>query len=394
MSRNRDRYNKTKDERVEGGTAKENRHETSYEVRKREQAKKEALRAEKKEARKDDLKKFANSVSSVTNKVNTTKNTGTQDTEKDHHVSHQKNLSHGGTEPKKKISKLQGVVGKRIKATPLTPRIIGMVACVLLVIGIAIAFGAFGGSKVQADTVNPNSIMPSVTNVYSSGLSAMGKEAQEGDAQQAKEPMIPLKPKEYDPIVYSYPAAGKMVAITFDDGPNKDTTEKYLKILADNGVKASFFMLGKSVQAYPDLAKKVESEGHDVLSHFYQHAILPKLDEASLQNDFEQVNTIFKSVLGHTPKFMRPPYGNYNDTTLATSRKYGQIPIYWSIDTNDWRGRSTENMVETITSHLSDGAIILMHEGKSNTLEALPAIIKAIKDAGYTIVPLSEMLSY
>ena len=79
---------------------------------------------------------------------------------------------------------------------------------------------------------------------------------------------------------------------------------------------------------------------------------------------------------------------------LSVAKKYGQQPIYWSIDTNDWRKYSTETMVNTILNNLSDGAVILMHEGKSNTLDALPAIAEAVRAAGYEFVPLSELLSY
>ena len=91
---------------------------------------------------------------------------------------------------------------------------------------------------------------------------------------------------------------------------------------------------------------------------------------------------------------MRPPYGSYTDEVLSVAKKYGQQPIYWSIDTNDWRKYSTETMVNTILNNLSDGAVILMHEGKSNTLDALPAIAEAVRAAGYEFVPLSELLSY
>ena len=296
-------------------------------------------------------------------------------------------LAKKGADLKKGAGKLKNGIDKKI------PAAIAGVAVVFIFAGILLAVIPGIGGKASEPNVSPQDIFPTQTYTYNDGLITMGLEDQSAIAQNS-EYKIPLKPKEYDPIVYSYPAAGKRVALTFDDGPSKEMTDDYIQVLADNNVKATFFLLAKNVQAFPDEARMLQEAGHDIANHSLNHAQLSGLSGDSLKNDFAESNKIFKEVLGKTPKFMRPPYGSYNDEVLATAREYGQIPIYWSIDTNDWRKYSTETMVETIKSEMSDGAIILMHEGKSNTLEALPTIIQTIRDMGYEIVPLSELLSY
>ncbi|MEG2149181.1 MAG: polysaccharide deacetylase family protein [Clostridiales bacterium] len=276
--------------------------------------------------------------------------------------------------------------------------IVGILSCILIVSGIVLAIAPFGNnSRAVADEVKPQEILPTTTYTYDESLVTLDFKTQDEIDKEKKEAstyLIPPKAKVYDPIVFSYPPAGKRAAITFDDGPDPKMVDDYLSVLEQNKVKASFFMLANSVQAYPDQARKVRDAGHDVVSHSQRHAILSKLPTDALKADFANTNKVFKDVLGYTPKYMRPPYGSHNDEVLATAREYGQIPIYWSIDTNDWRKYSTETMVNTIKSEISDGAIILMHEGKPNTLAALPEIIKTVRDCGYEIVPLSELLSY
>ena len=274
------------------------------------------------------------------------------------------------------------------------PVLIAVVSGVLLISGVVLAVLPGDKSKASQPVVQVQDIFPVNTFTYEQGLVTMGL-ASEGDvAAGANNYMVPPKPKEYDPIVYSYPAAGKRVALTFDDGPSHEMSDDYIKVLDDNNVKATFFLLAKNVAAFPEQAKQLQEAGHDIASHSLNHSVLSSLSTTALQEDFAKSNEIFKETVGEKPDFMRPPYGSYDDEVLATAREYGQLPIYWSIDTNDWRKYSTETMVNTIVNNLSDGAIILMHEGKSNTLEALPAIIQAIRDNGYEIVPLSQLLSY
>lgn len=284
---------------------------------------------------------------------------------------------------------VQKTAGSRL--VEKVPVVLAILCCLLIIGGVALAIIPGFKSSATEITATVESAFPIQTFTYEDGLVTMGLK---DEAEIAMPYMVPPKPKEYDPIIYSYPPAGKRVALTFDDGPSKEMTDDYIKVLADNNVKATFFLLAKNVQAFPEQAKSLADAGHDVDSHSLNHSQLSSLSTTALQEDFRKTNEIFKEVVGKTPSYMRPPYGSYNDEVLSTARNFGQIPIYWSIDTNDWRKWSTETMVNTIKSEISDGAIILMHEGKSNTLEALPTIIQTLRDMGYEIVPLSQLLSY
>lgn len=217
-----------------------------------------------------------------------------------------------------------------------------------------------------------------------------------GIAEAEKEvikPLIPPPRVNLPPIVMSNPAATGKVCLTFDDGPYTTYTDQYLDLLAEYNVPAMFFCPANRVQEYPELSRKIVEAGHELASHSKKHDDLRSLPMETLQADFQYVNDTFKEITGKAPKYLRPPYGGFNDTVLSVSKSYGQQPVFWSIDTNDWRGRSTEQMVSTITSYLSDGAIILFHEGKQNTLAALPQVIQAVRDAGYEFVSMDELLS-
>ena len=289
------------------------------------------------------------------------------------------------------------VLGMLFSKRNRLPVCFGILSLILVIVGVIIIGSSSDTTTAAAPQPKPEQAIDFQTFTYEDGLVTMGlKTAAEVSQETANRSkiLIPPKAKTYDPIIYSYPAAGKRVSLTFDDGPSPKMTEDYLNVLDELNIKASFFMLANSVMAYPDLTKEVEDRGHDVVSHSKEHANLANLSSDQLEADFSYSNDAFKEVLGHTPKMMRPPYGSYTDEVLSVAKKYGQQPIYWSIDTNDWRKYSTETMVNTILNNLSDGAVILMHEGKSNTLDALPAIAEAVRAAGYEFVPLSELLSY
>lgn len=206
-------------------------------------------------------------------------------------------------------------------------------------------------------------------------------------------PMIPPPRIELPAIVMNNPAAVGKVCITFDDGPYVNYTDQYLALLAEYDVPAVFFCPANRVAEYPELTRKFEAAGHELASHSKQHDNLANLSEEALQADFQETVATFKEIAGHAPQYLRPPYGSYNEHVLEVAKSYGQQPVFWSIDTNDWRGYSVDTMVNNILNNLSPGAIILFHEGKQNTLAALPRVFQAVRDAGYEFVSMGELLA-
>ena len=210
------------------------------------------------------------------------------------------------------------------------------------------------------------------------------------------------------------PADGrKLIALTFDDGPDLDYTPQYLDILAKYGAKATFFNLGSQVDInseYAALSKRCADEGHQVASHTYSHSNLLELDDASRN---EEISKSFTSVVGASGQQMnviRPPYGNfYASSFLAYLRAGGNIAYsaYWGVDSEDWRVASqgygvedggaqiVANCTQNLTADSYNGAIVLMHDAggdRTRDVAALPTLIETYQAQGYELVTLNELL--
>ena len=188
------------------------------------------------------------------------------------------------------------------------------------------------------------------------------------------------------------------VALTFDDGPDAKYTEQILDILKTYNIKATFFLLGKNMQEYPDVAKRIMKEGHSIGNHSYDHVDMRKLSkEAAFDSQIERTQVIFEEQLCFRPVIFRPPYGAVKDEQIAYFAQQGLKIINWSIDTFDWDAKqnSPEQINEKIARYFHEGAIILMHSGggdRSKTVEALPGLIEFLRDKGYKFRTIPEML--
>ncbi|MCR8634723.1 polysaccharide deacetylase family protein [Paenibacillus radicis (ex Xue et al. 2023)] len=186
----------------------------------------------------------------------------------------------------------------------------------------------------------------------------------------------------------------KKVALTFDDGPDDQTTPAIMDILNKYKVQASFFFIGKQVNQYPDVVKKVYENGHLVLNHSFKHDDYTKLDANQIHTDVKETEDAIRSVIGKTPSIMRTPYGATNDNVLAAVKKEGLTVVLWSIDTLDWSQKESDNIVNNVISNVRNGDIILMHSSKVQTvnIKALPIIIEQLQKKGFSIVNLETLL--
>ncbi len=192
------------------------------------------------------------------------------------------------------------------------------------------------------------------------------------------------------PIFSGNSQAGKKVALTFDDGPVPNYTAEYLRVLDEYQVPATFFMIGVQVDKYPHLAQKVVDMGQTIGSHSYRHGRLNLKSPEILQEDFRKSMASFNSI--SEIKFFRPPYGDYNNMVTETAQNFGLTSIGWNIDPRDWEVEDSNLIANHVLSHVKDGAIILLHEGKPSTLAALPKIFEGLAEMGYKIVPVAELL--
>lgn len=180
----------------------------------------------------------------------------------------------------------------------------------------------------------------------------------------------------------------KLVALTFDDGPSGATTPKLLQILRDKKVKVTFFVLGRMMQAYPEVVKWEVADGHEVQGHTMYHSDLTKLNEAQIRADIGESDELFRRVLGRTPEMIRPPYGAMN----ALARQVIARPLmYWSVDALDWKYRNVKTVQKNVLSAVFSGAVVLMHDIHQTTVDAVGGIIDVLRGDGYEFVTVSEL---
>jgi peptidoglycan/xylan/chitin deacetylase (PgdA/CDA1 family) len=187
----------------------------------------------------------------------------------------------------------------------------------------------------------------------------------------------------------------KLVALTFDDGPASSYTEGYLQILEDKGVKATFFNLAENEDALPELAQKVAASGNQICSHTNHHLQLSTLSQEELVSEITSAHDTILASAGVDTTIIRPPYGDFNQNCWLLSQGTMSASILWNQDTVDWSQPGVDAIVQSALTDLQSGSIILMHDGggpRDQDLEALPRIIDELKERGYTLVTVSELL--
>jgi peptidoglycan/xylan/chitin deacetylase (PgdA/CDA1 family) len=194
----------------------------------------------------------------------------------------------------------------------------------------------------------------------------------------------------------------KVVALTFDDGPNEPYTSEILDILSSYDVKATFFVIGKNVELYPETAKRMISEGHVLGNHSYSHNANHALTEYGAK-DLAVAQEVIFNTLGVRPHLYRPPHGKKSPWELEEVKKQGMIEVTWSVSTGELNGASPVSVAQIIVSKTNPGKIILLHDGygtdhncgksdKSLTVEALPLIVEKLQAEGYRFVTVPELL--
>lgn len=203
---------------------------------------------------------------------------------------------------------------------------------------------------------------------------------------------------EYEPAcvkrgsVFANAAAGNKVAITFDDGVFSKKTPKILEILQEYDVRATFFSLGRYVQQRPDLAQAILAQGSELGSHSWYHDKQTAKTSSERAEDYALVAQAFTEAVGAAPYLFRAPYGAINDEIKQELADQNMLSILWSVDTEDWRAKSANQVYRAVMDNVAPGAIILLHENGKYTIEALPRIIKALQDKGYDLVTVSELI--
>ena len=184
------------------------------------------------------------------------------------------------------------------------------------------------------------------------------------------------------------------VALTFDDGPGP-YTQRILDTLKRGGAKATFFALGRQLGEYPLPLQRAVAEGHEIGDHTWNHADLTKLSPNDIGAEMTQQAQGLQSAGVPRPRLFRPPYGAYNSEVLRQATKRGMLTVMWTIDTSDYASASPQALADYTLGLAEPGAIILMHDGGGNwtiTAEALPLIVRGLKQRGYKLVTVPRLL--
>lgn len=184
------------------------------------------------------------------------------------------------------------------------------------------------------------------------------------------------------------------IALTFDDGPNPETTPKLLKMLADRNIKATFFMLGNRAAAAPDVVKSVAAGGHEIGNHSWDHPQLTKLPLAAVDKEINDTSKVIQNITGKAPVYLRPPYGAMKpDLQRYIHDKYGMTFVYWSVDPLDWKIRDPQAIHDQIMRQVRPGAVILAHDIHATTVAAMPRVLDALIAKGYKFVTVSDLIA-
>lgn len=202
--------------------------------------------------------------------------------------------------------------------------------------------------------------------------------------------------------IYRVPTKRKIVALTFDDGPSPAWTPLVLKELKKAGVKATFFMTGRHVDKYPDIARDVAAAGHEIENHGYAHNVVIYYREEELEEEIKYTEYLIKNVTGRTTKYFRPPKAWLGPKSKQKINQMGYKAVLWSLNSKDWVTFSARHISWFLSQRVRNGDILLFHDSgnvftdeggnRSQTVATMPLLIAKLKKKGYDFVTVDELI--
>jgi peptidoglycan/xylan/chitin deacetylase (PgdA/CDA1 family) len=189
--------------------------------------------------------------------------------------------------------------------------------------------------------------------------------------------------------------ARKQVALTFDDGPDPARTPALLDALAALHCKATFFMVGASVDANPALAARIAAEGHELGNHTYTHRYLPLARGKMVAKELALTDDAIARATGTVPTLARPPWGGRSPWTVRAFARLAKRVVLWDVNSFDWKGKPAPDVAQRVLDRARPGSIILMHEARDHgevTVEAVKLLVPALRAQGYDLVTVSNVV--
>ena len=192
--------------------------------------------------------------------------------------------------------------------------------------------------------------------------------------------------------IYSVGRVDNKISITFDCAWANSNTDELIAILANENVKATFFVTGEFCDKYPEDVKKLYNAGHEIQNHSDTHPHVKGMNLNDLIEDTKTCNKKIETLTGEKPTLYRSPYGEYDDKLVTTIEGIGMFSIQWNVDSIDWNKPSPETIIDRTTKNISSGSILLFHNDLENTTEALPKVLKSLKEQGFEFCKVSELI--
>jgi peptidoglycan/xylan/chitin deacetylase (PgdA/CDA1 family) len=186
----------------------------------------------------------------------------------------------------------------------------------------------------------------------------------------------------------------RVVALTFDDGPDPTRTPALLDTLATLGCKATFFCLGANVDANPELARRIVEAGHELGNHTYTHRYLPTTRGKSVEKELALTDRAIAKATGVVPTLARPPYGGRSPWTVRAFRRLGKQPVLWDVNSFDWKGKPADEVARRVLERTRPGSIVLMHDGGRDvaiTVDAVKLLVPALRARGFELATVSAV---
>ena len=242
--------------------------------------------------------------------------------------------------------------------------------CVLGLGMVLLLAGGVGFAPVSAERVVEPAAQPAID------LPLMNLPEQEAVRDEAIRRVDPDKP---------------MIALTFDDGPGPGT-RRILRALESVDGRATFCMVGDRVNDYAQTARMVAEQGSEIATHTLSHPNLAKLSAGEVRAELEQSIAAIEQVTGVRPGVLRPPYGSTSEDVQQICREMGVVIANWNVDTEDWRVRDADAILNHVLDNARDGAIVLCHDLYPETAAAMEQAVEALAAQGYQLVSVSELL--
>jgi len=206
---------------------------------------------------------------------------------------------------------------------------------------------------------------------------------------------IPSAPRGSGPVSISHGSrAKKFVALTFDDGPQPTHTPRLLDMLKKRNVKATFYVIGRSVASHPGIARRIVAEGHEIGNHTWSHPNLQKLSDAGVRNELNKTRDVIVKACGVRPRTMRPPYGSMSSRQRSwVHAEYGYPAVLWDVDPLDWKKPGSSVVASRLISGARNGSILLVHDLHGSSVDAMPRTIDTLLRQGYQFVTVSQLIA-